>query len=428
MTRVDAATTFPIWSISVALLALTPAGCDYMRLGSTCRDTLTCPKADAGGAAGEGPGGTTSGETGGGVSVTGGGRESTAGGPLSSTIGGQSSATSAGSSGTGGSSALPCAGACNGDTPVCDEATDTCVECLENPDCTEGVCNTETHECVQCLSRADCSGNAPACDTNTNLCVACLENSDCSDAMPFCNPEEQSCAECLEDTDCTESDASWCDAGSCAPCQTNDDCAHLTGTTVCDAEVGQCVECTGTDYESCGTLDGTPLVCDSLERTCTSNKHQAAGLCNACVSDAHCKPGQLCVNETLEGTQLGYRCFWQPGAEGAPAGCPVAQPYVTLRSDVTSIDGVAADVCTLAISSCKAHEDFRNTDCEAAPDVPDPSLCGEPGIADSGCELFGVVAEDNIYRCTVRCGSDDDCRVGFACDISASSPVCFLNP
>ncbi len=337
--------------------------------------------------------------------------------------------TSSGTGGTGGSSALPCAGACNGDTPMCDEATDTCVECLENPDCTEGVCNTETHECVQCLSRADCSGNAPACDTNTNLCVACLENSDCSDAMPFCNPEEQSCVECLEDTDCTESDASWCDAGSCAPCQTNDDCTHLTGTTVCDAEVGQCVECTGTDYENCGTLDGTPLVCDSLQRTCTSNKHQAAGLCNACVSDAHCKPGQLCVNETLEGTQLGYRCFWQKEGGGeAPLGCSQVPPYVTTKADVTSIDGVAADVCTLRVSTCKAHQDFSNTDCEAAPDVPDASLCGEPDIADSGCLLFDTAGEDNIYRCTVRCSGHDDCRVGHECDISASSPVCFLNP
>ncbi len=399
-------------TVTVTVSGLHACGTEF----SACPDGQTCRSAADAAAGGEAGDSTQSADSSGeSDAVTTGGA---AGAPGTSEAGG----------GTGGSSALPCAGACNGDTPVCDEATDTCVECLENPDCTEGVCNTETHECVQCLSRADCSGNAPACDTNTNLCVACLENSDCSDAMPFCNPEEQSCAECLEDTDCTESDASWCDAGSCAPCQTNDDCAHLTGTTVCDAEVGQCVECTGTDYESCGTLDGTPLVCDSLERTCTSNKHQAAGLCNACVSDAHCKPGQLCVNETLEGTQLGYRCFWQPGAEGAPAGCPVAQPYVTLRSDVTSIDGVAADVCTLAISSCKAHEDFRNTDCEAAPDVPDPSLCGEPGIADSGCELFGVVAEDNIYRCTVRCSGHDDCKEDHECDTSVTPNVCFLNP
>src|SRR5690606_25769657 len=228
--------------------------------------------------------------------------------------------------------------------------------------------------------------------------------------------------------DCEETTASYCDAGSCSPCQTNDDCAHLAGTTVCDADAGQCVECTGTDYASCGELDGTPLVCDSLQQTCTTHTAQVAGLCHTCVSDAHCRPGQLCVMETFEETELGYRCFWQPGADGAPAGCPVAQPYVTSKPDMTSIDGTAAAVCTLRTSTCKAHQDFTNVDCESSEDVPDPSLCGEPGLNDSGCGLFGSVGEDNVYRCTVRCVGNDDCRVGINCDISANSPICFLNP
>ncbi len=244
---------------------------------------------------------------------------------------------------------------------------------------------------------------------------------------PFCDLDHF-CVECLKTADCTDPQASFCDAGSCSPCQTNEDCAHLTGTTVCDAPTGECVECTGTDYASCGTHDGTPLVCDSLIRTCSDRKEHAAVECNTCISDAERKLGQRCAREVFDGTELGYRCFWEPEAEGAPAGCPAAPPYVVLKSDVTSIDGVMADVCTLKVSTCKAHEDFGNVDCEAAEDVPDPSLCGEPDLNDAGCEFSGSVGDDNYYRCTVRCAAHEVCpSEGLECP-TTSPRVCELNP
>jgi hypothetical protein len=60
--------------------------------------------------------------------------------------------------------------------------------------------------------------------------------------------------------------------------------------------------------------------------------------------------------------------------------------------------------------------------------VPDASLCGEPDLNDAGCELFDTAGDDNIYRCTVRCGSYDDCPDGeYACD-TGSPRVCSFTP
>lgn len=410
-------------------------GCNFLRTSHTCAESKTCPPAD-GGAAGEvgadslgGAGGTSlvtavTGQSGtDGFGATSGNTAS--GGAGGATITGTGG--SGGSAGTGGSAPLPCDGACGGATPACDRATDTCVECTEDEPCTEGVCDPDAHACVECLDNPHCTEGV--CDPDAHLCVECLNDDNCDEPTPLCD-EEQFCVECRDSAHCADPQASFCDAGSCSPCQTNEDCAHLVGTTVCDISAGQCVECTGTDYASCGTLDGTPLVCDSLQRSCTTSKQHGADLCNPCVSDAQCKLGQRCMMETFEGTELGYRCFWERGASegGAPLGCSQAPPYVTTRNDETSIDGATVDVCALRISTCKAHKDFSNVDCEGSEDVPDTSRCGEPDLNDAGCSLYDTVGEDNIYRCTVRCLGNDDCPDDDL-ECSTTSPrVCDLNP
>jgi Cys-rich repeat protein len=49
---------------------------------------------------------------------------------------------------------------------LCDPATNRCVECLANTDCTNQqnpICNMTDHNCVQCTTNADC--------TNGRTCV-----------------------------------------------------------------------------------------------------------------------------------------------------------------------------------------------------------------------------------------------------------------
>lgn len=288
----------------------------------------------------------------------------------------------------------PCSGACTDPTPVCDAATDTCVECLATTDCTAGVCNPATSNCVECV-----------------------ETSDCTDAI--CDPATNTCVECTANTDCPDAAASACVTNVCTPCSTNDDCTHIGGAGVCDA--GTCVECTGTDYAACGGN-----VCDSRLKTCTGFAPGSGNLCGECVSDAQCRDGQLCIPmmfDKADGTgpaEVGTFCLWEQASVGANApngDCFTVRPYVRATAS-TSLDGVASTFCGLAVSTCPALEHYR-TDCATA-GMDD--LCGAPGFNDGYCVAAGALTT----KCTVACGGDDDCRPGFSCDTNTNPPTCAL--
>lgn len=353
-----------------------------------CHTLSMCPE---GGSSTAGSGGNmleAGAETGG--SSSGKGGTSGAAGKAGSTSGGASAVGGAGA--TGGSEAgaggtpimLLCDGACVGNKPVCKESTDTCVECLMPSDCTTGL--------------------KTKCDTASDSCVQCLASNDCSDAK-----------------------AAKCDKGECVKCVSNDDCAHVAGKTVCDTTVGECVKCTGKDYSACGSSMGTPLVCDSKTRTCSTKKEHSSGLCQSCVSDAQCSAGKLCAMESFGAApaDVGYFCFWKKGdtANGAPASClPGADPYAKTLSQQTSIDGATSDLCGLRASTCTARNDLSaSKDC-ATGALPDDSKCGFDAPNDAKC----VLADIATYRCTTTCISNDDCDAGVVCDTGVSPKVCKL--
>jgi hypothetical protein len=369
-------------TVSVALLGATALFSGCLRSSSNCQDDgVDCPAtggsggtgANAAGTAGKGGGGqggssgsAQGGSTSGDAGQPGGGTEVAGGG------------TTGGEGGTGGMVSLPCDGACAAPKPICDELNDTCVQCLKEQDCTTAA--------------------KKKCDTATKACV-----------------------ECLAPVDCPSATAAKCVAGACAKCTTNDDCSHIAGKGVCDVAAGECVECTGKDYASCGMDAGTPLVCDSILRACTKNKEHTAAACSACVSDAQCRLGHVCARETYKGSELGYACFWKEGdtANGAPADCfNDGRPYSQVLADVKSIDGQTVDICSLSTSTCTAVGQFKTKNCK--PDtLPDDSLCGFAPPMDSKCDQVGISAN---YRCSMTCGSAEDCPgsvscVGFVCDI-----------
>jgi Cys-rich repeat protein len=357
----------------------------------TCEDRGYCGSGATGGAAGSsgdaGKGGKAGNSVGGSSSTSG-----SAGDAGSGTAGVNAGGAGEGGTGIGGSEGgaggvpivPPCGGDCPNDKPVCDEPNDQCVQCLESADCA--------------------SGSKKKCDTATDTCK-----------------------ECLASTDCSAATAARCENGACVKCTSNNDCAHVAGKTVCDAAAGECVQCTGKDASTCGTDvgTGTPLVCDSLLRTCTTKKEKSSGLCQSCVSDQQCKTGQLCLKETF-GTpakDVGYFCFWKKaaGVGGAPALCSAARPYVKTLVNQTSIDGQSADACGLAVSTCTSVGQFRSKDCTTNL-APDDTKCGFAPPDDAKCAQF----DTDVYRCTMTCGSDDDCPAGFPCDKSGSPWVCQL--
>src|SRR5690606_32986753 len=243
----------------------------------------------------------------------------------------------------------------------------------------------------------------------------------------FCDTTAHACVQCLMNDACTDATAARCEAGQCTPCTTNDDCSHIPGKVVCDA--GECVECTGTDYAACGTdpVSETPRVCDSLSRTCTAQLERDAGACEPCVSDAHCRLGQLCLLQTFgnPAQDVGYFCFWKQGdtENGAPAECfSDGRPFVADLVDARSIDGATANVCGLAVSTCTARNEFRTKDC-GSEGTGDDALCGFASTADAQCDQVGV---SSSFRCTMRCVSDDDCPPGVNCNTTVLQPYCEL--
>jgi hypothetical protein len=108
----------------------------------------------------------------------------------------------------------------------------------------------------------------------------------------------------------------------------------------------------------------------------------------------------------------GMHCAWPRDATGAGApdgSCLAVRPYLR-ASDLVSADGVAATVCTLRQSTCEAHADFSDVDCMTL-DADGDARCGLENVDDGVCRAFDAVAN----RCTVLCGSDEDCRMGFTC-------------
>jgi hypothetical protein len=364
-----------LYFAGIVLAASSVVHCSY---DDQCGDWCEYGSAGTGGDAGSSgaSGSSGSGGKGGGSSGSGGkggasgGTDSGSGG----TAGAQGGEPNGGSAGT---SSLPCDGACGSSKPFCKQSTDTCVECLKD---------------------ADCDGDKPFCDTTANECVACLDNEDCDDPT-----------------------ASKCEAGQCVGCGDSAECSHISGKTACDTSASECVQCTGTDYSACGESEGTPLVCDSLSRTCTTKKQHTAGLCIPCVSDAECKPGQMCVLQKYGEQDVGHFCFWkQGGGSGAPTDCfATGRPYVGLVEDAISIDGVTADICGLRASTCAARNEFSMKDCATAA-LPDDSKCSFAPPGDSKC----VQASPTVYRCTMRCLSNDDCPDPSTCDTEADPPVC----
>jgi hypothetical protein len=315
---------------------------------------------------------------------------------------------------------------CAAPTPACDDTTQNCVACTANEHCAAPApfCDIAHHACVACLQQTDCpEAGASRCDQNTHTCAPCSNSTQCNaiPGQPICS--SGTCVECAKQTDCKSATASRCDPTShtCKACTADADCGDIEGKNVCLA--GECVQCTAAKPTACGTdtASGSPYVCDSLKHTCTTQKAKSADLCEPCVSDAQCKPGELCVLDTLgagaTAKTVGYFCHWKKGDEtnGAPTDClESGRPYAGTLTGVNSIDGQTADICSLAVSSCPANSDFRSKNC-APGGTPDDSLCGVAAPVDAKCIQ---AMNSSAYRCTMRCLSSEDCPAGSSCNTS----------
>lgn len=340
----------------------------------TCENLGTCPP--EGGAAGDSSGGTTSGSgaasgtagTGAGGSTGGSGQ---AGGGGEGAAGGENG----GQGGAGGATA-PCGGDCPTDKPVCDESSDTCVECLVEQDCA-GPTTT-------------------MCEATSNTCVECLMTAHCETAG-----------------------AARCEDGACVECENNGDCTHIAGKGVCDG--GTCVQCTVEDETPCAGKS-----CNPATNACTDTTIGSTGSCEACVADSECsgggtadptarcvpmefngvpRPGGFCLKRTTKTCSRPFTVtFAAQSLSGAASEsyCGVVQDSVTCEA---VIDMVASASCA----------DGLDTSCGCARDGGGACLeAGQGGL----CRTVGGVPE----TCTIPCGNSNHCIVGNTCTLD--DPYC----
>lgn len=280
----------------------------------------------------------------------------------------------------------------------------------EDPDvpcgggCTDGVCDFAANACVECTA-----DDLSACEDGENACAG------------------NTCVGCVADGDCAAPSAPECGTdNTCGTCTSNDACMDRAGTTVCDLESGACVECTS-NADCTGTNEG----CDVETHACRTYVPRSGSLCGGCVADQECPMGQLCIpmmyddpaTTAADPVFAGNHCLWRSDATapGPADDCFSVRPYVATRP-LTSVDGVSTDLCTLAVSTCEAHDDFRSSAITCTLDAAGNALCGREGVPDAVCRSTGGPTN----RCTVYCGSDDDCRAGFTCDSTTTPGQCRL--
>ena len=383
----------------------------------TCGDELTC-SAGRGGTSGKGgsagAGATAVAGASGQGNGDGGGASGTSGSGGAPGMGGDGGVADAGRGGASGGGAnggegnrsgdageagaggvAPCDGACGGTLPVCYQATNTCVECLESAEC-EGetpACDTSTNECVECTEGESdaCMGETPLCDADANLCVGCLAAADCPDAA---------------ESRCT-------DAKECAPCVDSGDCAHIAGKNVCDN--GLCVQCTvSTEATACGLN-----ACDPATKTCTETERGSVGICLPCAADSECAGGDLSDPEQ-RCVPMEFQAVPRPGGfclRRASKTC--SRPY-QIPITAPSLSGADPETyCGIdtATTRCEAVLDLVNSrECMSGMDSSCGCLRDQDGncteVGQGGlCRTVGV----NANQCTYPCGVINHCPTGTTC-------------
>jgi hypothetical protein len=268
-----------------------------------------------------------------------------------------------------------------------------------------------------------CGDAKPICIEATKTCVACTADAGICRADQLCDVLQGACVQCLTSADCKDPSASVCDLAShtCTGCKQTSDCGHIDGKQICLA--GTCVQCTKDKLAAC-VVQQSPTktvqnACNALNHTCTDDELGKTPPCGECVSDAQCMAGHVCVAMAFGGQPIVGKWYCQPVRDGM--NCDSKRPYVVLASGKVTIEGENADFCTLLVSSCSAHNDFRkycgldqNNHPVAMYDasVPralsvkgDNTLCGLPGLEDGYC----VEAQPGLHLCTVSCGVGRDC-------------------
>ncbi len=192
-----------------------------------------------------------------------------------------------------------------------------------------------------CRARSDCAGNAAGleCDTATGRCVACLPSADTCPASQHCDDASHTCV---------------------AGCRGDDGCAGAVLDAGADAS---------------GDASVAAMRCDTRSHTCV-----------ACVTDAHCPPGNYCRGsrcasgcDATHGCATGETCCdgacVDTRSNTASCGACGALCAATPQATAQCSSGACRVTCNAGFSDCDGD---ASNGCETATSV-DPNNCGACG-------------------------------------------------
>ncbi len=240
---------------------------------------------------------------------------------------------------------------------------------------------------LRCTADADCVGSAagPACDIPSGLCVACTAASDRCPAGQYCVVSMHRCAAgCRDDAAC----ASASDAGVSA--------------TRCDPTSHACVACLTDAHCPTGTL--------CVGNTCVVG----------CTSSDRCPTGHACCSGACVDPQSNVaHCGACDRVCSVPNGSPACRNALCAVGACTApfadCDGLPSNGCEVDTASSADHCGACNRPCAARPHATarcSGAACAytcETGFADcdgdttNGCEADTRTSTDHCGACTNRC-------------------------
>ena len=288
---------------------------------------------------------------------------------------------------------------------MCDEGSDACVDCQNNPDCDDGnPCTDDTCVASACVH----VNNTDACDdglfcTDTDSCSGgvCVGSGDPCPGQ-FCDEDGNACANCLENSDCNDNDVctnDFCLEGEClytnnngAACDDGRDCT--TGQDTCSGGICVGTECPDPNFPVCDENSDTCVECveagDCDDNVDCTDEDCVGNACQFTPDNAFCADNQFCNGAEFCDPVLDCQNGADPCDDGVGCtddSCNEGQDECTNTPNDSLCPGEFCD----PILDCV--ECLENTDCDDAlpctNNVCNAGVCEFP--LDQGAPACGIV-------------------------------------